>query len=68
MDPSDVMKYYLRRYELKHIGETKWQKVSEKTVMEKLVDDYDPVTPILSRILSGEEIITAHGIFRKIPH
>lgn len=58
----------LRHYEFKHFGENKWQKVSEKTVMEKLVDNFDPVTPILSKILSGEEIITAHGIYRKIHH
>ena len=58
----------LQHYEFKHVGKTKWEKVSEKTVMEKLVDSFDPVTPILSKILSGEEIITAHGIFRKIHH
>lgn len=63
---DDVMKHYLRRYEFKHVGETKWQKISEKTVMETLVDNFDPVTPVLARILKGEEIITAHGIYRKI--
>jgi hypothetical protein len=66
VDTDDVMASILRHYEFKHLGETKWQKVSEKTVMEKLVDNFDPVTPILSRILRGEEIITIQGIYRKI--
>jgi hypothetical protein len=62
------MKYYLKRYEFKHVGENKWQKVSEKTVMEKLVDSFDPVTPILSRMLRGEEVVTAQGVYRKSHH
>ncbi|MGD9240415.1 MAG: hypothetical protein PVG69_10335 [Desulfobacterales bacterium] len=62
------MEYILRCYEFKHFGETKWQKVSEKTVMENLIDNFDPVTPVLSKMLKGEEIITAQGIYRKIHH
>jgi len=56
----------LRCYEFKHFGETKWKKVSEKIVMKKLVDTYNPLTPILSKILRGEEIVTPQGIYRKI--
>jgi hypothetical protein len=60
------MKSTLGKYEFKHFGAHNWQKVSEKVVMEKLVDNFDPVTPIISKILSGEEIITSQGIYRKI--
>ncbi len=34
--------------------------------MERLVDNFDPVTPVLSKILRGEEIILLHEIYRVI--
>ena len=53
-------------YEVRHIGEHEWHKISEKTVMERLVDSFDPVTPIISRMLTGEEIIVSQEIYRVI--
>ena len=41
-------------------------KISEKTVMERLVDSFYPVTPIISRMLRGEEIIVSQEIYRVI--
>jgi hypothetical protein len=51
-------------YEVRHIGEHGWRKISEKTVMERLVESFDPVTPVISRMLNGEEIIVSHEIYR----
>ena len=53
-------------YEVRHIGEHDWHKISEKTVMARLVDSFDPVTPIISRMLRGEEIIVSQEIYRVI--
>jgi len=53
-------------YEVRHIGEHEWHKISEKTVMGRLVDSFDPVTPIISRMLTGEEIIVSQEIYRVI--
>ena len=53
------------RYEFKQLDENKWQKVSEKIVMQKLVDNFNPITPIIIKMLSGEEIVTAQGIYRR---
>jgi hypothetical protein len=53
-------------YEAKLIGEHGWQKISEKTVMERLVDSFHPFTPIISRILRGEEIIVSKEVYRII--
>jgi len=53
-------------YEVKNIGEHVWQKIAEKTVMERLVDSFDPVTPIISRMLRGEEIVVSQEIYRVI--
>jgi hypothetical protein len=51
-------------YEFKHIGDDVWHIVSEKKAMERLVDGFDPVTPAISRILKGEEIIVSNEIYR----
>ena len=60
------MEIELTHYEVRSIGENEWHKISEKTVMERLVDNFDPVTPVLSKILRGEEIILSHEIYRVI--
>jgi hypothetical protein len=59
------MDFTIGRYEFRHFGEDTWQRVSEKFVMQKLVDNFDPVTPIISKMLRGEEIMTAQGIYRR---
>jgi hypothetical protein len=51
-------------YEVRHIDEHGWHEISEKTVMEQLVDNFDQVTPIISRLLKGEEIIVSQEIYR----
>ena len=60
------MEIELTCYEVRHIGEHGWQKITEKTVMERLVDSFDPVNPIISRMLRGEEIIASPEIYRII--
>jgi hypothetical protein len=54
------------RYQVKKSGMDKWEDVSEKTIMEQLADRFDPVTPVLSKILQGKEIITPHETYRRI--
>ena len=58
------MEIELTCFEVRHIGEHGWQKITEKTVMERLVDSFDPVTPIISRMLRGEEIAVSQEIYR----
>jgi hypothetical protein len=53
-------------YEVRHIDEHEWHKISEKTVMERLVNRFNPVTPIISRMLRGEEITVSQEIYRVI--
>jgi hypothetical protein len=60
------MEFGLTCFEVRHIDENEWHKISEKAVMERLVDSFDPVTPVLSKILRGEEIILSHEIYRAI--
>ncbi len=60
------MEIDLTCYEVRYIGGHEWHKISEKTVMGRLVDSFDPVTPIISRMLRGEEIIVSQEIYRVI--
>ena len=61
-----ILEIELTCYEVKNIGEHRWQKIPEKAVMERFADSFDPVTPILSRMLKGEEIVVSREIYRVI--
>jgi len=58
------MEFELTCYEVRHIDEHEWHKISETKVMERLVDSFDQVTPIISRMLKGEKIIVLQEIYR----
>ncbi len=54
------------RYQIKAPDKDTWEDVSEKTVLESLATRFDRLFPVLSKLLQGEEIITAHECYRRI--
>jgi len=58
------MKFKLTCFEVKRLGEDSWQEVPEKMFLEKLVDFFDPVTPAITEMLQGGEIVTPREIYR----
>jgi hypothetical protein len=58
------MQFKISQYEFKESNGDSWRKVSETFVLEKLVDVFDPLTPLLSEMLQGKEVITSEGVFR----
>ena len=58
------MQFKISQYEFKDFNSDDWQKVSESFVLEKLVDIFDPLTPLLAEMIQGKEIITPEGLFR----
>jgi len=58
------MQFKISQYEFKDFTSDDWQKVSEKFVLGKLVDVFDLITPSLSKMIQGNEIITPDGDFR----
>jgi hypothetical protein len=58
------MRFTISRYEFKDYNGDSWQKVSETFVLEKLVDFFDPLIPVLSEMVQGKEVITSEGVFR----
>jgi hypothetical protein len=58
------MQIDMPKYEVRNVDGGQWEDISEKTIMETLVDIFDQVTPIMTDILHGKEVITPYGIYR----
>ena len=58
------MKFQISTFEVRKFGEDKWREIPEKIVLEKLVDCFDPVTPAITKMLEGNELITHQEIYR----
>ncbi len=52
------------KFEIKNFSENDWNRVSEKDFLLKLVDTFELITPVLSDLLQGKEIITNFCIYR----
>ena len=46
------------------MGESEWRAVSEKRVLEKLAECFDPIYPIIGKMLAGDEIFARREIYR----
>ena len=53
-------------YQIRESEKDTWEDVSESTVLEMLATRFDRLTPILSKLLQGKEIITAHECYRRL--
>ena len=58
------MKIDMPKYEVRNVDGGLWEDISEKNFMETLVVIFDRVTPIMTDILHGKEVITPYGIYR----
>jgi len=61
------MQFSITCFEVKNIGDNHWQAVSEKMALEKLADNFYPLTPIITKMLQGNEIIAETEIYRIRP-
>ena len=58
------MQFTISCFEVKKLGENEWQVASEKMVMEKLAECFDQVSPIITKMLEGNEIVAQREIYR----
>ena len=58
------MQFEISHYEFKVSNSGDWKGIPEKLVLEKLVDFFDPLTPLLAEMIQGKEVTTPEGIFR----
>jgi hypothetical protein len=58
------MIFKLPQFEIKNFSENDWNRVSEKDFLIKLVNTFELITPVLSELFQGKEIITNFCIYR----
>ena len=58
------MEIKLTQFEVKYSDNTSWEAIPEKIVMEKLLDAFSMVTPVITDMLKGKYAYTPHGIYR----
>ena len=51
-------------YQVRKLGEDKWHEASEKMVMESLAECFEQVSPIILKLLEGNEVIARQEIYR----
>jgi hypothetical protein len=54
----------MSQFQVKFPNEEDWNEISESKVLEKLVNEFDRITPVIIQMVRGKEIITTEGIFR----
>ena len=52
------MEMKMTQFEVKYSNTAKWEIVSEKTVMERLLDTFSLVTPVISEMIKGKYAYT----------
>jgi hypothetical protein len=63
MNPNEMI-FKLPQFEIKDSSEKDWRKVSEKDFLIKLVENFDPITPILREMFRGKDFITHKCVYR----
>ena len=51
-------------YELRYFEKNEWNAISEKAALEDLLDNFERISPVISKMLLGKEINTQRGVFR----
>jgi len=58
------MEIALTEFEVRYFGKDHWEKVSEINVLKQLSDKFGKVSPIVTEMLQGKEIVTPDAIYR----
>ena len=58
------MIFQLPKFKIKNFSENDWNRISEKDFLLKLVDTFELITPVLSDLFRGKEIVTKFCIYR----
>jgi hypothetical protein len=58
------MQFTITCFEVKNFGDNHWHAISEKMMLDKLVENYNPITPVITEMLQGNEIVAGTEIYR----
>jgi hypothetical protein len=52
------------QFEVKYFHEEDWNEVSETAFLQSLLDNFNRITPVISEMFHGKEIVTPTAVFR----
>ena len=58
------MQFTITCFEVKNYGDNHWQAVTEKMVLDKLAENFNSITPVITKMLQGNEIVAGNEIYR----
>ena len=58
------MVFGMPQYEVRHLGATEWEEISEIHLMQRLQKYFDRVTPAIQQMIEGEEVLTRNAAYR----
>jgi hypothetical protein len=58
------MKFKTPQYQARYCNYEDWVSISEKSVLEILLDNFDCITPIIDEMLQGKEICIHDYVYR----
>ena len=58
------MEIKMTEFEVKYFNNAHWEKVPEKIVMERLLETFPLVTPVITEMMKGKYAYTPHGVYR----
>jgi hypothetical protein len=58
------MQFKTTQYQIRCCDDEDWVSISEKSVLESLLDNFDCIFPIIDEMLQGKEIIIQDSIYR----
>jgi hypothetical protein len=61
---SAAMIFKLPQFEIKCFSENDWKAISELDFLERLLDNYLIITPVLGQLFDGKEVMIQNCVFR----
>jgi len=58
------MQFTITCFEFKNFGENHWQEISETMVLDRLAENFTPITPVITKMLQGNEIVAGTEVYR----
>ena len=58
------MELKMTEFEVKYSHKAHWETVPEKIVMERLLDTFSLVTPVITEMIKGKYAYTPYGVYR----
>ena len=58
------MQFKIAQYQIRYCNDEDWVSISEKSVLERLFENFGRVSTVIDKMLQGKEIIIKDSIYR----